>query len=71
MDSKHNEIFKVVSTGSVTGLKQIIAETKPEVVTEIVKSTNSQGETPLLLAIKRQNLDMVKYLVEELKADID
>ena len=70
MDSKHNEIFKVVSTGSVTGLKQMIAETKPELVTEIVKSTNSQGETPLLLAIKRQNLEMVKYLVEELKADI-
>ena len=70
MDLKHSSFFHVVSTGSVTGLKQIIAETGPEVTAEIVKSTNSKGETSLLLAIKQQHLEMTKFLVEELKADI-
>ena len=68
MDSKCNEIFKMVSTGSVTDLKQIVAENGP--VAEIVNLSNSEGETLLLLAIKHQNLKMVKFLVDDLKADI-
>ena len=68
MDSKCNEIFKMVSTGSVTDLKQIVAENGP--VAEIVNLSNSEGETLLLLSIKHQNLKMVKFLVGDLKADI-
>ena len=63
-------VLQVVGTASVNDLKKIVAMNGLEVVTETVKSLKSKGETPLLLAIKRQNLDMVKYLVEELKADI-
>ena len=63
-------VLQVVGTASVNDLKKIVAMNGLEVVTETVKSLKSKGETPLLLAIKRQNLEMVKYLVEELKADI-
>ena len=64
------EFFLAVKKGSVAGLKEILAETGPEVAAEIVKSFNRKGETPLLLAIKGQHFQMVQYLVDELKADI-
>ena len=63
-------VFRVVSTGSVNDLKGIVAVNGLEVVTDIVKSLNSKEETPLLLAIKWQNFQMVKFLVDDLKADI-
>ena len=62
--------FLAVSNGSVTVLKEIVAEIGPEVAAEVVKSLNSKGETPLLLAIKGQHFEMVKFLVQNLKADI-
>ena len=59
-----------VSNGSVTGLKEIVAENGPEVAVAIAKTLNSKGETPLHVAIKGQHLEMVKFLVQNLKADI-
>ena len=60
----------MVSTGSVIDLKQFFAESEPKIADEIAKSLNSEGETPLLLAIKGQHFQMVKFLVKHLKADI-
>ena len=62
--------FLAVSNGSVTGLKEIVAENGPEVAVAIAKTLNSKGETPLHVAIKGQHLEMVKFLVQNLKADI-
>ena len=64
------KFFLAVSNGSVASLKEIVAENEPDVVAEIVQSKNSQGETPLLVAIREQHFEMVKYLVDDLKADI-
>ena len=63
-------IFQVVSSGSVNDLKRIVAVNGLEVVAQTVNSLNSKGETPLLLAIKRQIFQMVKFLVDDLQADI-
>ena len=59
-----------ISNGSVTGLKEIVAENGPEVLAEVIKSMNSKGETPLIVAIKGQHFEMVKFLVKHFKADI-
>ena len=64
------KFFRAVGRGYVFILEEIVAQNEHDVVAEIVNSLNSQGETPLLVAIKGQHFDMVKYLVECLKADI-
>ena len=63
-------LLAALSTGSVAGLREIVADIGPEAAAEIIKSLKSKGETPLLVAIKRQNFQMVKFLVDNLKADI-
>ena len=62
--------FLAVSKGSVTGLKEIVAKNGPEAAVAIAKTLNGKGETPLQVAIKGQHFDMVKFLVQNLKADI-
>ena len=62
--------FLAVSTGSVISLKKIIAENQLGVAAEIVKLLKSKGARPLLLAIKGQHFEMVKFLVRDLNADI-
>ena len=62
--------FQAVSTGSVAGLQEILKKTEPNEKAEVMNSLNSDRETPLLVAIKGNHHEMVKFLVEELKANI-
>ena len=62
--------FQVVSTGSVAELQELLNGVKPKEKAKIANSYNLEGETPLLLAIKGNHYEMVKFLVEDLKADI-
>ena len=51
----------------VSELQSIIARDGYEVAKKLGKSSNDSGETPLLLAIKGNHKEMVKFLVRELK----
>ena len=63
--------FKVVSSGSVNELEQLtINHAEPEDKSKIANSINSKGETPLIVAIKRNHYYMVDYLVKVLEASI-
>ena len=39
-----------------------------ELMAQLARSSNDLGETPLILAVKRNHEEMVKFLVEELDA---
>ena len=60
----------VSSAGSVDELKTIVLDLGPEERNRIANSFNSKGETPLIVAIKRNHNAMVRYLVSDLKANI-
>ena len=62
--------FKAVSTGSVTDVLEILKKTKPSDQVKIANSFNTEGETPLVVAIRENHQEMVQFLVDKLKADI-
>ena len=62
--------FQAVSKGSVPKLQQLLKKIKPHEEAMIANSFNLGGETPLLVAIKENHYQMVKFLIEELKADV-
>ena len=63
-------LFDAVSADSVSDVKKLLKRTKQQERAKIADAFNSQGETPLLVAIKRNNKKMVKFLIEEMNADI-
>ena len=63
--------FQAVEEDSVTELQEIVANVGPEEIAEIANSFNDDGETLLLVAIKRNQYKLVKFLVEEMKVKID
>ena len=62
--------FQVVSKGSVAELQDLLTGVKRSKTVKMVNSYNTEGETALIVAIKENHHDMVKFLVEELKADL-
>ena len=65
-----NDFFAAVSIGAEHELREILNVEGQEITIDAAKSYNEQGETPLLVAIRRNHFDVVKFLVDELKVDI-
>ena len=63
-------LFAAVSAGSVEALQKLLKKTKHQERAKIADAFNSSKETPLLVAIKRNDQEMVRFLIEELNADI-
>jgi hypothetical protein len=64
------EIFEAVRIGSVDILEKLLATNGLDVTSKLAQSYNEEGETPLLVAIKCKHLNVVKFLVEDLKVNI-
>lgn len=63
--------FEAVSQGSAKKLNIMLYDTYgPSVTAELAKCYNEHGETPLLMAIRQQQLEMVKYLLQRLKVPV-
>ena len=61
--------FQAISKGLVTNLQELVNRSEPEEIVEMINSFNSEGETPLIVAIKEDRYDIVKFLVEDVRAD--
>nr|CAH0102404.1 unnamed protein product [Daphnia galeata] len=62
--------FEAVTEGSRMDIFNMLNIHGPEVITQLSKSYNEHGETPLLVSIKKGNVDMVKCLVGKLDVPI-
>ena len=60
-----------MSEGSVKDLQKLLGANGRKITTDMAKSFNECGETPLLLAIKKNNHLMVAFLVEVLDAPVN
>ena len=61
--------FQAVKTGSVDTLKELQLKIDPKELTKMSKLFTHEGETPLLLAIRGCHLEMVKFLIEDVKVN--
>ena len=61
--------FQAISKGLVTNLQELVNRSEPEEIVEMINLFNSEGETPLIVAIKEDRYDIVKFLVEDVRAD--
>ena len=61
--------FQGVEAGSVDTLKELQLKIGPKQIARISALLTPEGETPLLLAIRRNHFEMIKFLVEEVKVD--
>ena len=66
---KSDAFFQLVSSGLLHELEKLLFDYRPEEITAIVNSVNSEGETPLLVAIKKGHCDIAKLLFKYLKSD--
>ena len=71
MDLKKNLFFEVVKEGSVDKLQVILKQEGLEETTVLAESFNEFGETPLLLAITENNIEVVEFLIGTLNVPID
>ena len=67
----HQTFFQAVREGSVPKVRRIMNAVGREEATNLAKSFNELGETPLLVAIKENNRLMVTFLVEVLNAPVN
>ena len=68
---RQNLFFSAVSKGSITEVQQLLYVNGLEITTDMAKSFNELGETPLLVAIKENDYLMVQFLVEVLNVPIN
>ncbi len=64
---KKETFFEAVGKGSVKEVEKFLNKNGKKETAALAKTINKEGETPLLLAIKGDHEDMVKFLIEKLK----
>ena len=62
--------FQTVRSGSLNQLKQLLIGSVQEEKSCLANSFYSEGETPLMVAIKENHYEMVRFLVLDMKANI-
>ena len=63
-------IFEAVASGSLYELHKILNSCGRELTTELAKSLNNKGETPLLVAVQGNHKQVVRFLVDELHVSV-
>jgi ankyrin repeat protein len=58
-----------LKNGTLSALQIMVNNVEPEIKASLAESYNEEGETPLIVAIQRKSLPLVKYLIHELNVD--
>eukprot|EP00924_Labyrinthula_sp_SR-Ha-C_P016248 snap_masked-scaffold_52-processed-gene-1.67-mRNA-1 protein AED:0.23 eAED:0.23 QI:0/-1/0/1/-1/1/1/0/164 len=66
METKAEQLFQATEKNDVMTIKTLLAQNPV-----LIRSKNSYGYTPLIIAAKNSNFQLVKLFVEELLADIN
>ena len=53
----------------MSALQIMVNNVEPEIKASLAESYNEEGETPLIVAIQRKSLPLVKYVIHELNVD--
>lgn len=68
--AQHRAVFfETLESGCLSALQLTLGNVEPEVKAWLVESYNERGETALVVAIRRRDLSLVKYLMDDLKVD--
>ena len=59
-------MFEAVASGSMKAMQKIVNSCGLKLTAKFAKSLNDEGETPLIIAVKGNHLEVVKFLVHEL-----
>ena len=70
MESTKQTFFDAVGRGADGEIRRMITTKGKKLMVQLARSTNDLGETPLILAVKGNNEEMVKLLVEKLDVPI-
>ena len=63
-------MFDAAASSSVKAMQEVVNSCGLEETAEFAKSLNAEGETPLIIAVKGNHLEVVKFLVHELHVSI-
>ena len=63
-------LFDAAASGSVEAMQEVVYRCGLELTAELAKSQNNEGETPLIVAVKGNHLEVVKFLVNQLHVSI-
>lgn len=55
--------FDLLKSGTLSALQIMVNNVEPEIKVSLAESYNEKGETPLIVAIQRKSLPLVKYLI--------
>ena len=69
-ESLKSTFFKAVKNGSVEYLHQLRLKKGAKISTDLARSYNDFGETPLLVAIRYRHFNVVKCLFEDFKVSV-
>ena len=70
MESTKQIFFEAVGRGADGEIRRMVTTKGKKLMVQLARSTNDLGETPLILAVKGNNEEMVKLLVEKLDVPI-
>lgn len=67
-----SSLFRAAKTGRIDFIESYeLTWGKTTHLTDLASKPNSRGETPLILASKNGHLNVVRYLIEDVRVDID
>ena len=69
----HKKVLQAAHTGTVEPIKEYLSTSNeaPNLLAQLASTADALGETPLIIASIKGHLDVVRFLVEKVKVDVN